>query len=224
MIFHMLVIEELRFQEVTGQESQFLNVTQFSDCRTCDLPFTLCKSFLLSYKVRMARIDWVLTVLGYSGGSDSNGSVCNVGDPGSFPELVRSPGEENGNPFQYFCLENSMDTGVWQTVVHRGYKKSDMTEQLTRSPAVLQHCAKLSIRRITSHPHKTLWRGSYYLRKGDGEGHITEVTANITQLESCTARIQPQVADSSTQILFHDAVLLPEFPVCNITSAREQRN
>ena len=115
----MLVIEELRFQEVIGQESLFLNVTQLSDCRTCDFPFTLCKSCLLSYKVRMARIDCVLTVLGYSGGSDSNGSVCNVGDPGSFPELVRSPGEENGNPFQYFCLENSMDRGVWQARVHR---------------------------------------------------------------------------------------------------------
>lgn len=57
MIFHMLVIEELRFQEVTIQESQFLNVTQLSDCRTYDLPFTLCRSCLLSHKVQMARID-----------------------------------------------------------------------------------------------------------------------------------------------------------------------
>ena len=145
MIFHMFVIEELRFQEVTGQESQFLNVAQLNDCRTCDLPFTICKSCFLSYKVRMARVDWVLTVWGYSGGSDSDGSACNVGDPGSFPGSVRSPGEENGNPFQYSCLENSMDRGVWQAAVHRGYKKLDMTEQLTHSPAVSQQCAKLLI-------------------------------------------------------------------------------
>ena len=46
---------------------------------------------------------------GFPGGSDSKESACNAGDPGSIPGLGRSPGEENGNPFQYSCLENSMD-------------------------------------------------------------------------------------------------------------------
>ena len=46
---------------------------------------------------------------GFSGGSDSNESACNMGDPGSVPGLGRSPGEVNGNPLQYSCLENSMD-------------------------------------------------------------------------------------------------------------------
>ena len=37
----------------------------------------------------------------------------NAGDPGSIPELGRSPGEENGNPLQYSCLENPMEGRAW---------------------------------------------------------------------------------------------------------------
>ena len=43
------------------------------------------------------------------GGSDGKASAYNVGDSGSIPGSGRSPGEENGNPLQYSCLENSMD-------------------------------------------------------------------------------------------------------------------
>ena len=46
---------------------------------------------------------------GFPGGSDSKASACNVGDPGSIPGLGKSPGEGNGTPLQYSCLENSMD-------------------------------------------------------------------------------------------------------------------
>ena len=42
-------------------------------------------------------------------------SACNVGDPGSIPGSGRLPGEENGYPLLYSCLENSMDRGAWQT-------------------------------------------------------------------------------------------------------------
>ena len=45
-------------------------------------------------------------------------SACNVGDPGSIPGSGRSPGEGNGNPLQYSCLENSMDGGAWWATVH----------------------------------------------------------------------------------------------------------
>ena len=45
----------------------------------------------------------------FPGGSDSKMSAYNVGDPGSIPGWGRSPGEGNGNPFQYSCLENPMD-------------------------------------------------------------------------------------------------------------------
>ena len=47
------------------------------------------------------------------GGSDSKASACNAGDLGSIPGSGRSPGEENGNPLQYSCLENSMGRGAW---------------------------------------------------------------------------------------------------------------
>ena len=40
-------------------------------------------------------------------------------DAGSIPGLGRSPGEGNGNPLQYSCLENPMDKGAWQATVHR---------------------------------------------------------------------------------------------------------
>jgi len=40
-------------------------------------------------------------------------SVCNAGDPGLIPGSGRSPGEGNGNPLQYYCLENPMDGGAW---------------------------------------------------------------------------------------------------------------
>ena len=43
---------------------------------------------------------------------------CNAGDPDLIPRSGRSPGEGNGNPLQYSCLENSMDTGSWQVTVH----------------------------------------------------------------------------------------------------------
>ena len=55
-----------------------------------------------------------------------------MGDPGSIPGSGRSPGEGNGYPLQYSCLEKSMDRGVWQAIVH-GFTESDMTEQLTLS-------------------------------------------------------------------------------------------
>ena len=51
--------------------------------------------------------------LGFPGGSEVKVSACNVGDLGSIPGLGRSPGEGNGNPLQYSCLENPMDRGAW---------------------------------------------------------------------------------------------------------------
>ena len=46
------------------------------------------------------------------------GSTCNAGDPGLIPGSGRSPEERNSNPLQYSCLENSMDRGAWQFIVH----------------------------------------------------------------------------------------------------------
>ena len=68
--------------------------------------------------------------MGFPGGSEVKASASNAGDPGLIPGLGRSPGEGNGNPLQYSCLENPMDGGAWKATVHWGHKESDMTERL----------------------------------------------------------------------------------------------
>ena len=50
--------------------------------------------------------------MGFPDGSEGQESACNAGDPGLIPGLGRSPGEGNGNPLQYSCLENSKDRGA----------------------------------------------------------------------------------------------------------------
>ena len=60
---------------------------------------------------------------GFPGGSQVKVSARNAGDLGSIPGSGRSPGEGNGNPLQYSCLENPMDGGAWWATVH-GVAKS----------------------------------------------------------------------------------------------------
>ena len=52
----------------------------------------------------------------FPGGLDGKVSVYNAGDLGSIPGLGRSPGEGNGNPLQYSCLENPTDAGRLQSM------------------------------------------------------------------------------------------------------------
>ena len=61
---------------------------------------------------------------GFPGGAEVKASACNVGDLGSIPGSGRSPGEGNGTPLQYSCLENPMDGGAM------GCTASDTTEPL----------------------------------------------------------------------------------------------
>ena len=65
--------------------------------------------------------------LGFPGGSAVKNPPANAGDTSSIPGSGRSPGEENGNPFQYSCLRNPMDRGAWWATVHEVSKKSDTT-------------------------------------------------------------------------------------------------
>ena len=59
----------------------------------------------------------------FPGNSVGKESACSAGDPGSIPGSGRSPGEGNGKPLQYPCLENLMDRGAWLAAVH-GVTKS----------------------------------------------------------------------------------------------------
>ena len=86
---------------------------------------------------------------GFPGGSEVKASAWNAGDPGSIPELGRSPGEGNGNPLQYSSLENPMEGGAWGATVHGVTKSwtrlSDFTFTFT-CKAVFHTCWIQSIR------------------------------------------------------------------------------
>ena len=61
--------------------------------------------------------------MGFLHSSVGKESACSAEDPGSIPGLERSPGEGNGDPLQFSCLENPMDRGAWQVTGH-GVAKS----------------------------------------------------------------------------------------------------
>ena len=89
------------------------------------LPLTLSVQFSPSVVFDSAT-PWIAArqpSLGFPGGSDGKASVCNARDPGLIPGLGRSPGEGNGSPLQYSCLENPMDSGAWLAAV-QGVAKS----------------------------------------------------------------------------------------------------
>ena len=67
-------------------------------------------------------------ILSFPGGSEVEESASDAGNPGSIPGSGRSPGEGNGNPLQYSCLENPMDRGALVGYSPRGHKELDMTE------------------------------------------------------------------------------------------------
>ena len=68
---------------------------------------------------------------GFPGGSEVKASAHNAGDLGSIPGLGISPGEGNGNPLQYSCLENPMDARAWWTTVHRVTKSQTQLSDFT---------------------------------------------------------------------------------------------
>ena len=70
----------------------------------------------------------ILSKRGFASGSDGKESACNVGNLGSLPGLGRSPGEGNGNPLQYSCMENSHGQRSLMGYSPWGCKESDTTE------------------------------------------------------------------------------------------------
>ena len=66
-----------------------------------------------------AKVDQIYEDLwGFPSGSDGKETVCNAGDSGSIRGSGKFPGEGNGNPLQYSCLEDSMDREAWWATVH----------------------------------------------------------------------------------------------------------
>ena len=73
-------------------------------------------------EISMPFLEILLTVSKVDGGSGGKASAYNARDPGLIPGSERSPGEGNGNPLQYSCLENPMDGGAWLATVHGAAK------------------------------------------------------------------------------------------------------
>ena len=135
--------------------------------------------------VRILRKSWkgqffafpiFLALPGFPGGSEVKASAWNVGDPGSIPGLGRSPGEGNGNPLQYSCLENPMDRGAWWATVH-GVAKS-LTQLST-------HTRTWFLKRVFQGTFCS-WKSSYYswemLFWGSSEAHHETLSLHLKVL------------------------------------------
>ena len=93
------------------------------------LPLELCFSVFDNIAKRLGySAQW-----GFPGGASGKEPACQCRryrDVGLVPGLGRSPGGGHGNPLQYPCLENPMDRGAWQSIVH-GVAELDTTEHST---------------------------------------------------------------------------------------------
>ena len=92
--------------------------------------------------------------VGFPGGSDGKESTCHARDSSSIPGSGRSPGGVNGNPLQYPCLENSMDSGAWQVTVHR------VTKRVRHDWVTNTHT------HTHTHSHQVAWHSAWFQRTG----------------------------------------------------------
>ena len=94
------------------------------------LPMFSSRSFIVSGLMFRSLIHFEFIFV-FPDGSEVTMSACNVGDLGSIPGSGRSPGEGNGNPLQYSCLENPMDGGAWWATVYAVAKRRTQLSNFT---------------------------------------------------------------------------------------------
>ena len=105
--------QRLRGVEITGFKSHSLDVGAELGWLGVWLPPALHPGCSLPSLTSASVI-----IRGFPGGSEGKESACNARDPCSLPGLGRCPGEGNGNPVQYSCLENPTDREIWRATVH----------------------------------------------------------------------------------------------------------
>ena len=114
-----------------------------------------CLPFILFIKSAICHIylqdPFMININSFPGGSDSKDSACNVGNQSLIPRLGRSPGEANGNPPQYYCLENPMDGGAWQATIHRVAKSWTSLSNFTKN----QYQRHLYCATVSQYPSST---------------------------------------------------------------------
>ena len=115
---HLVVLEERDFVSFPSIAC-LLYIRSLVHSRWASLVAQLVKNLLAVWETWVRSLGWEDPLeKGFPHSLVSIESACNAGDPGSIPGLGRSPGEGNGNPVQYSCLENPMDRGAWQATVH----------------------------------------------------------------------------------------------------------
>ena len=121
----LVINKSWRYKAQHGDYSQY-RVVYFKVVKRVDLKNFYCKKkkriyfliislFIVPYSCLKSLQCSFLPICspGMVCSSVSKESTCSAGDPSLIPGLGRSPGEENDNPLQYSCLENSMDRGGW---------------------------------------------------------------------------------------------------------------
>ena len=108
-------------QSFTGIWQMLPQPSQFSSSFTGALNLVDSSTYI---HIVVLYIVYMYIYTGFPGGSVLKNPPANAGDMGSIPGSGRSPGEGNGNPLQYSCLENPMDGGPWKAAV-RGVAKSE---------------------------------------------------------------------------------------------------
>ena len=111
---------------------------------------------------------------GFPGGSEVKNPPANAGDMALIPASGRSPGEENGNPDQYSCLENPMDRGAWQAAVH-GLQRVGRYLVIEHTHCLLQNVSSKKAGNVCSlpypqHEYRRKWFGQWLMLGMDDWG------------------------------------------------------
>ena len=150
----------------TAGAGEYIHCTHFESCHS-KISNSHTVRWLHDVYVNMY---WSSLRMDLKPGSEVKESARNVGDMGLIPGLGRSPGEENGNPLQYSCLENPMDRGAWWATVHRVAKSriglSDFTFTFTF------HTCKYGAVSAAEELKLVIWGSQIWLRLIKFEGYI----------------------------------------------------